>query len=368
MRYLFVVTGIGYGHCTRDLSIINEIKKRDRKAKVLIAGYANSYDFFKRHGFDTIKIEGEDFSGEEFKFKFFRVVKNNWNLPVKWTRDIFKIISAIKEFKADYVVVDWEPVGVIASAITKTKSVVIFNYDLESFLDFAYRFKLSKSRVIQHQIVSNIYLFSSKYSKAIFIPSLKRGRKGSFYFVDFMVRQKPGSLALEQVLLGKLKLKKRPILVMLGGTNYGNALFSRMLKFLYLYDEDFLVFGYKKRFVRRNVRSLGFKDNYLEYLKVSKGVICLAGHSGYEECVIFKKPCLVFPIIDHVEQTLNALEIEKMGFARVCYLKNLNNKQISAALKDFILNLEKLSINARKLRVVGDGARQIASFLLKHKD
>ncbi len=366
MRYLFVVTGIGYGHSTRDLAIIDEIKKRDPKAKFLVAGYFCSYNFFKEKNFDVIRIEGEDFSGDDFKLKVFRVVRKNWDLPVKWTKDILRLVSVIKEFRPDFVVVDWEPVGIIASAITKTKSIMIFNYDPDTFRKFIGRFNLSKSKAIQHQVVSRIYSLSSKYSKAIFIPSLKRGLRGNFHFVDFMVRKKPKELPDKKTILKKLKLSREPILVMLGGTSYGYSLVRKMIKFFYLYDEDFLIFAYNKTFAAKNVRSLGFKDNYLEYLKVSKGVITLAGHSSFEECAIFKKPCLVFPIINHVEQTLNALEIEKVGFARVSYLNDLDEKKISRDIRFFIRDLDKLSNKAKKFKIEGKGAFQIVDFLIKN--
>src|SRR3989344_8936945 len=238
MKYLFVVTGVGYGHSTRDLSIINEIKKRDKKAKFLIAAYSCSYNFFKKNKFNVVKIQGEDFSGEDFKVKVFRVVRKNWDLPVKWTKDIFALVNIIKEFKPNFVVVDWEPVGVIASAITKTKSIMIFNYDPYTFKTFTKRFKLSRSKAIQHQVVSNIYSLSSKYSKAIFIPSLKRGKKGNFHFIDFIVTKKPKDLLSEKTLLKKLKLSRKPILIMLGGTNYGYSFIKKIMEFLYRYDED----------------------------------------------------------------------------------------------------------------------------------
>lgn len=368
MRYLFVVTGIGYGHSTRDLAIINEIKKRDKKAKFLIAGYFCSYNFFKEKKFDVIRIEGEDFSGDDFKLKVFRVVRKNWDLPVKWTKDILRLVSVIKEFRPDFVVVDWEPVGVIASALTKTKSIMIFNYDPDTFRKFTRRFNLSKSKAIQHQVVSRIYSLSSKYSKAIFIPSLKIGVRGNFHYIDFMIRKKPKDLPDKKALLKKLKLSREPILVMLGGTSYGYSLVRKMIKFFYLYDEDFLIFAYNKTFVDKNIRSLGFKDNYLEYLKVSKAVITLAGHSSFEECAIFKKPCLVFPIINHVEQTLNALEIEKVGFARVSYLNDLDEERISRDIKHFIRDINKLSKRVHKFNIKGEGAVQVANFLLNFKN
>ena len=34
MKYLFVITGVGLGHCTREDSIIRELLEKDEKAKI----------------------------------------------------------------------------------------------------------------------------------------------------------------------------------------------------------------------------------------------------------------------------------------------------------------------------------------------
>ena len=44
MKYLFIITGIAYGHFTREESIINKLRKLDRKAEIVIACYGTSHD------------------------------------------------------------------------------------------------------------------------------------------------------------------------------------------------------------------------------------------------------------------------------------------------------------------------------------
>lgn len=155
---------------------------------------------------------------------------------------------------------------------------------------------------------------------------------------------------------------------MLGGSNFGYDLFEKMKDVIFeIKNEDFIVFGYKKNFKKKNIVSFKFRENYLEYLKASKGVIMLAGHSSFAECAVFKKPCLVFPIRGHVEQMLNAFTIEKTGIAMVKYLSKIKKEEIEKDLNQFMHNLENLQERANILNARSDGAEEVVRFLFMEK-
>lgn len=279
-------------------------------------------------------------------------------------RDINILVRKIEEFNPDFVIVDWEPTGLIAAAKTQKRSILIFNYDPYSFETFIKKFKLGRFKVIQSKIVESIYALAEKSSEAIFIPGLNKEIKNKFHFIDFVMRQKYDGLENEDVLMKRLKIKRAPILVMLGGSTFGYKLAEKLIGISTKIDEDFIIFGYKRNFTKKNIKSFKFKENYLEYLKVSKGVIMLAGHSSFGECAVFKKPCLVFPIRGHIEQTLNAYTIEEAGFGLVKYLKDLDQTSIKNSVEEFLLKLDSLQQKALKLETNGDGAKQIVDFLM----
>ncbi len=365
MKFFFVVTGIGLGHATRIISVIDELLKRDKNTKILIAGYESSYKYFKDKKFKVIKINGINYTSNNFNVNLFSILRNNLKFPLTFRSDINSMNNKIKEFNPDFVVVDWEPAGLIAANKAKKKSILIFNYNPYSFDKFILKFKLGRFKVLQSKVMENIYGLAEKTAEAIFIPGLNIDIKNKFYFVDFVIREKYNEIENEIKLMKKLNLKKRPILVMLGGSTFGFKLADKLINVLSNIDEDFLIFGYSKSFTKGNVKSFKFKDNYLEYLKVSKGIIMLAGHSSFGECAVFKKPCLVFPIRGHVEQMLNAYTIEEAGFGLVKYLKEINSETLKRHVEEFLIKLDELQEKANKLNTNGDGSKQIVDFLLQ---
>ena len=78
MKIFFIITGIGLGHTMREIAIINELKKRDKNLKIKIAGFENSYNYFKNK-YDTVKIHGSKFPQSSFNVNSFKVML--YNLP-----------------------------------------------------------------------------------------------------------------------------------------------------------------------------------------------------------------------------------------------------------------------------------------------
>jgi uncharacterized protein (TIGR00661 family) len=367
MKLLFVVTGIGYGHATRVDSIINEIKSRDKNCKIIIAAYKSSYTYFEEK-YKVIKLNGVNYSSKNFNLNLFNLVRTNLNYPLNVRNDINLLCGYINKENPDIVIVDWEISGLIAADRCNKKSILIFNYDPELFKEFIQKFKLGRTKVIQSKFVETIYSLAEKKSEAIFVPGLKNAVKNKFHYVDFILRYNSNKIPQENILMNRLGLKKKPILVMLGGSNFGYKLLEKLNEiFLELKEEHFIVFGYDHNFKKKNITCYGFNKDYLEYLKVSKGVIMLAGHSSFGECAVFKKPCLVFPIRGHVEQMLNAFTIERTGIGLVKYLKNIKKEQIRKDVKEFIENVDKLQAKANKLNSKGIGASQVADFVLNKK-
>jgi uncharacterized protein (TIGR00661 family) len=154
----------------------------------------------------------------------------------------------------------------------------------------------------------------------------------------------------------KLNLEREPILIMLGGSTFGNILAEKIIKFSQLFDEDFIMFGSRIEHVsQKNLMYYPYKENVLEYLKVSKAVITLGGHLTLSECLAFKKPAMVFPIQDHVEQILNAYTLENVF--KVTYdLEELRNN-----IRDFLDGLGKWKDKIPDVEV--NGAEQVVDIV-----
>lgn len=365
MKLLFVVLGIGLGHATRVDAIITQVLKKDKNCKIKIAGYSSSYDYFKNKRFKVVKLNGVNWNSKNFKLNLFGMIGKNLKFPLLFRRDVNILIREIKKFNPDLVFVDWELSGLVAASKLGKKSVLLFNYDPFTFKAFVKRFELGKLEVFQSKVIERIYSLAEKNSEAIFIPGLKNDIVNKFHFIDFIVRKTPDELEDEDILMKKLGLAKKPLLIMLGGSSFGYSLLEKMKSVLYEFpDQEFIIFGYDIDFSNKNIKSYKFKENYLEYLKTSKGVIMLAGHSSFAECAVFKKPCLVFPIRGHVEQMLNAYTIERTKIGLVKYLKNIKKETIKTDIEEFIKKINEFQKRANNLNIKADGASKIAEFLI----
>lgn len=331
MRILFVVTGVGYGDATREHANIEAFLKKDPDTKVMVAGYDNSYEYFKDK-YPTVQIKGYRFTEKALKFSVPRFIWGNYKLPLFWAGGVLKLKKEVKDFKPDIIVSDFEPVGVMLSKVIKKKCAVIFGYDPELFQKCPYK---NEKTILESKYFNMIY----KSADAAIIPHLlgKRKRSDHYFSVNPILRAKPRDLPPKEELMKKLGLEKEPILIMLGGSTFGNILADKIMNFSSLFDEQFIMFGSNISYVpQRNVTYYPYKENIFEYLKVSKAVITLAGHLTLSECLAFRKPAMVFPIADHVEQVLNAYALEKVTHVRY-NLSELRNNIIS-----FLSELEAL--------------------------
>ena len=124
-------------------------------------------------------------------------------------------------------------------------------------------------------------------------------------------------------------------------------------------NEEFIIFGNLAPLSSGNVRVMGLKYDITDYLAAAKGVITLSGNLTISECLAYKKPMLLFPIKNHVEQMLNAYMMRNI--AMVSYgTENIKNKIVQ-----FINNLGSLKKKIPKLRF--NGAEQVVDLISSQK-
>lgn len=350
MKILFVVTGVGYGDAIRSHAIINEFVKQDPSIRVMIAAYDNSYAYFKGK-YPLIRISGYKMRGMSLKFKVLPFIANNYVLPYTWMSVSLKLKKLVSNFNPDVVISDFEPVGIILGKLLKKPSVSIFSYDPVLFKEFKH-----KNNKLRLEALFFERLYNS--SDLTIIPSIL-GRKESkkYVYVGPIVATKPSDLPSDKKLMKKLKLKRKPILVMLGGSSWGinlaRRISSRVAKH---FDEDFIIFGSHVKISRRkNIKYYPFKKNFVEYLKVSKGVITLGGNLTLSECVVYKKPMLIFPIKDHVEQILNAYSLRNIAMVKY------DLKGLKRTFESFLKNLN--FIKSKIPKVEASGSREVVEVI-----
>jgi len=93
----------------------------------------------------------------------------------------------------------------------------------------------------------------------------------------------------------------------------------------------------------------------MDYLAISKGVITLAGNLSLSETLFMKKPMLVFPIKNHIEQQLNAYMVKEYAI--------IGGDDINESLENFLKNINNIRKKLNKIKLKFDGAKEIVDII-----
>jgi uncharacterized protein (TIGR00661 family) len=357
MKILFVVSGIGFGDATREHANILAVKKKFPEAKIMVAAYDNSYSYFKNK-FHTIKIQGYKLPGKNMKISAFRFGLKNFLLPAFWVHGTLKVRLEAFNFIPDLIVSDFEPIGISLAKVLNKPCIVVFGYDPD-----LYKAYLKKKKASISMKVEAVY-FSKLYDQAshVIIPSLRHPDKKHlrYSYISPILREEINNLPKDSEIMKGLGLKKKPILISLGGSNFGHKLVKGLNKVAHKFKEDFIIFGGDLDFpLAKNIQYISFTDELLKYLKVAKGVITLGGQQTLAEALAFKKPILCYPIQDHVEQILNAYSLRET----IQISHKHSPKEIENDLKKFLRDLKKIETKVKKLNLQGNGSEQVAKII-----
>jgi uncharacterized protein (TIGR00661 family) len=366
MRVLVTVCGIGLGHATRIVAILNELKKRG-KVKVVASGLAQKY--LSEAGYLTKHIKSIDFESESFTFNTFSTLVDNMDLPMNFTRNYFTLSDIIDDFEPDVLLCDSEPTSFVISKMKRVKLAVLTNLfssmaeakDIPNYL----LNKNSKSQII---IIKKLLNTVMKYSNVIVNPSFteRTSLSEKLKFVGLVVRDRPEDMKSENLL--RKKVGEDFYLVSFGGSSFGNSLFDQLSEVLTEFsDKNFVIssgFRAKSKRKYKNLTVFPFIDNYLEYLKMCKGLISTAGYSTLSEAFVYRKPSMIIPIHNHIEQMGNAHLFDKLGIANACFLKGPNDiDALKKGLTKFFSNEEKYRKKVEGVKVNSNGAKEVVDIL-----
>ncbi len=358
MRILFVTTGVGLGHSTRDEAVIAKIREKHPSAKIHIAAFDLAHAYFKDK-FACTEIVGLRLPEKKFHFGLLKTIVKNWSFPVIWLKTFFRLRRLIKRFKPEKVVIDFEPVGALAARSCKTDQIALFNYDPKLFAQYW------KKHPSLNLLIQSLYFqvtYNLIHGKKIITSFFKSGFKDGYYYVPLIVRKEKKRMNSEKSLLRRLDLKKGPILISFGGSSIGMFLIDEMIKLVEDFGDEEFIFFCNRDLKGKNYSCRPFSENFLEYLHVCKGIITLAGHSTLSEVLAYRKPALMYPVPHYIEQELNCFyfEYHRIGLVRR-YRKKMDIKQDIA---DFIREIPSLQKKMNALKIQTDGAEKAAALIM----
>lgn len=351
-KVLAVITGIGYGHSIREAAILDKLKGNNYD--IIVAGYSNSYNYFE-FKYDTLELHGPKFIERKFKFSVLQAIFKNLLLPFKHLINLHRLKRVCKIFEPDIIIGDFEPSSL--SIAKKKPHLLVFNFDPEIYEEYCK--ENNKKFRLQHLYINHYYEKAFKKNIPLIVSSIsgKSGKKESnkICYVNPIIRELPDKKT------NVLKGYKDPIIISLGGSYFGSEILERLLNILPEFENDFIIFSYKTiGKSEKNIHFFPFKENFLEYINSSKAIIAFCGHNTISEAIVLKKPCLVFPVPNYIEQVLNAYELEKTKLGMGKTLKYpLDNEEIKSSIKDFFKKIPEIQENLNSIDIKGNGAEQV---------
>lgn len=350
---IFFVNGLGLGNSTRCYSIIDAIKKKNKKVNIIVATSGNGYWFFKNQKEVDIlhKLKQVSYKKKSGKLSAISTILSLFKILKIFSQNTNIAINLIKKYNPKVVLSDsfyFFP-RILKNKNFKFISINNADYVVEKF------FKTKKKPFSIYPQFFLIELIDYLYN---------------FYFYDFILSPsfltkskifKKKIYRIPPLIRSKLKInrdKKFKPLIMLSGSTFSTQIddkFEGLSKFKKVdilgrdkIDNENKVFNY-----------LGKIKNNVKFLNKYNAAVINAGFSALSEVYLLKKPSVIVPVPNHSEQYFNAKTLDSLGLA--IFSKERKIFQNLNILKKNFIKYKK-HYSRIKLK---NGANLAASFIIK---
>lgn len=326
MVYAFYITNHGFGHASRNVSVIRELLKRNPKATIVIKTDSVRVEFLKRNLSDLEeKIQYyDDVTEVGLVLKEGQMVPDISKMKqmieedvLKWGKYIALEEQFIKENHIDVVISDIVPWAIKAGKNCGVKTILISNFTWAlSYMSY-YEEEIWKPYLECYQMADKALWYE--------IHSEKLHEQNENYQCISLISREIDYAEVERI---KAKYKKPIVFVSLGGS----AELEQEIQVGHL-PYDFLVTrGLKLK--GDNVFELPLNMiNTPDYIAASKYVVAKGGWSTIAEIMLQKKKCALLMRGDNLEDIANKEILEKREH---CITLNGDD------LKDMGMLLEKI--------------------------
>jgi len=301
VKILYSVNGDGFGHATRSIPIIQALSKK-HKVKAIV-GSKRSRDFMKKYIKNVTAYDSVRFVYEKNCVNVNKTIRNNVSTVVGRSSTLRILYKFIKNYKPDVIVVDCDFATILTARMFDIPIICVCNihamtemtYDVpKKYKRLYYTQKLLikafTSNVDYHVITTFFYLPVKKKNVFLYPPILRKE------IIDITPQRKDYYLVYQTT-----------------ATN------NKLIRTLKSINAKFVVYGFEKDAVDDNVifRKTN-SDQFFKDFKDCRACIANGGYTFISEAVSLHKPVLSLPINGTFEQTLNGLEIKRLGYGDTC--------------------------------------------------
>ncbi len=296
-RIIYGVSGQGFGHSARSHEVLAHLKKQGHTLLVLTYGQALGV---MKPDFPTMEIPGLGLNYQNNQVIYWRTVLDNASMIMRTGKKWPALLKTIRAFKPDIVISDFEPLSVNFAHLE--------NLPLISFNN-------------QHQLVNSAISVPKKYQREfkttkLIIKSMVWGAQ--YYLITSFFKtpiNKPNTFLFPPVVreaVRRLKPAVKDFVLV-----YQNSDFDYILEELKkLKPQRFIVYSNRPEETRDGNLTLKKHnpEHFLKDLQNCRAIIATAGSSLAFEALYLKKPYFAIPVAKQVEQTINAIQIKKLGY------------------------------------------------------
>lgn len=328
MKILYGVPGEGMGHATRAKVILSHLIKSN---ELRIVSSDRAYQFLKKSFPDqTYEIKGFHFSYKDGVVSRSKtsidIIKH---APENLITNFKKYKDLHDDFKPDIIISDFESFTYLYAKYHRVPIISIDNMQIidRGKIDVKIpdseklNYKIAKAVVKAKLPNCNQYLISSFFNTKV--------KKKNSCLIPPIIRK--------EILNAKREIKNHILIYQSSCSE------KKMIDLLNeLPDEKFLLYGFNKEEVHRNVSLKKFSETeFIDNFRTAKAVFCNGGYSFISEALFLNKPICTVPIKNQFEQYLNGAYIEKLGYGKM--LKDFEFKGIQDFLNDLSIFQQKIS-------------------------
>ncbi|MBR9679306.1 MAG: UDP-N-acetylglucosamine--N-acetylmuramyl-(pentapeptide) pyrophosphoryl-undecaprenol N-acetylglucosamine transferase [Nanoarchaeota archaeon] len=361
-KVLFVPSGIGLGHAVRTHNIINHVRK---KAEFRLATYGDSTPFFNKLGYEQIKLRGFNYHGE-YSFELMQTLVKEADIFFKLAGDYLKLSRYAQEFPYDTIVSDSDPIGIITANFLRKRNVLIEN--LQIVLDEAKYLPKRFQETLSYQIglVQELEKYITQYLDLILVTSFNNNKYADKkkHNIGLVMNSKTDDNSYKNA------LKNEFIAVPINGSALSYNIVHELISvFKNFPKQNFYFINFPTKIIKKikNIYLLPFMHppELRAYMKASKAVVSFAGHSTLTEIAHFKKPSLILPLPNHIEQISNATFFRRNKLAEVVFPRQkYENESVTRALTKLFANLNAYEENIKSMNFNFNGAENAEKLIL----
>ena len=354
MKILITTCGVGIGHASRDLALAHILETHDHE--VVFASYGAGLHYIRKNKQKTYKLPSMGFQTKDGELKIEDTIKESKDIPFTFIKTMYKESRIIKHIKPDIVIADSDYSSPITARLLNIPCYIITN-------DLTFGFSQNTdARSIKYfeKSIKKFIIEITKGCKTILIPDIPETieippeLEKKTQYIGPLLHQNIDQLQTKQQLRNRHQQKQDDtiIVVTVGGSDYGKILIDNICQIApQIKAEKIIIFTGLE--IELDTITLPektdkviikqFTHNMIEWMKLSDLTITLAGHTTSMELLSIKKPNIMIPLKNHVEQERNIKNMTKYNLTQTTQINQ--PEQLLQTINNTLDNLDQIQVN-----------------------